>query len=105
MTVLVCGGAGYIGSHAVAELIKSGKKVVVFDNFQTGHREAVVEGAEVVEGDLRNIKDIDQVFRGYTIDSVMHFAADSLVGVSVKEPLAYYENNVYGSLKFNKVYG
>ena len=98
MAVLVCGGAGYIGSHAVADLLKAGEDVVVVDNLQTGHKDAVLEGAAFYEVDLRDAEALEQVFTENNIESVMHFAADSLVGVSMNEPLAYYDNNVYGAL-------
>ncbi|CAM4126068.1 UDP-glucose 4-epimerase GalE [Lederbergia lenta] len=102
MTILVCGGAGYIGSHAVAELIGRGEEVVVVDNLQTGHAAALTEGTKFYEGDLRNESFLDLVFTENEIDAVMHFAADSLVGVSVKEPLQYYDNNVGGAISLLK---
>ncbi|MGI8316689.1 UDP-glucose 4-epimerase GalE [Halobacillus mangrovi] len=98
MTVLVCGGAGYIGSHAVAQLIDRNEKVIVADNLQKGHNDAVLEGAEFYNGDLRDQLFIDRVFEENDIDSVIHFAADSLVGESVEDPLKYYDNNVYGAV-------
>lgn len=98
MAVLVCGGAGYIGSHGVAELLGKDEEVVVIDNLQTGHRPSVLEGASFYEGDLRDEAVLDNVFKKHSIESVMHFAADSLVGVSVEKPLDYYDNNVYGAL-------
>ncbi|PYZ92056.1 UDP-glucose 4-epimerase GalE [Salipaludibacillus keqinensis] len=98
MTVLICGGAGYIGSHAVAELIEKKEDVIVIDNLQTGHRSAVSKEATFYEGDLRDEKVLDRVFTNHQVDSVIHFAADSLVGVSVEKPLEYYDNNVYGAL-------
>ena len=98
MRVLVCGGAGYIGSHAVARLIEQGNDVIVVDNLQKGHREAVWPGAKLCVGDLRDSEFLDRVFSENSIEAVMHFAADSLVGESVEEPLKYYENNVYGTL-------
>ena len=103
MDVLVCGGAGYIGSHAVAELIKADHQVVVFDNIETGHEGALIEGATLVKGDLRNIEEIRTLFEEHSIDAVMHFAANSLVGESVENPLKYYENNVYGTMNLLKV--
>jgi UDP-glucose 4-epimerase len=98
MAVLVCGGAGYIGSHCVCGLIDRGEKVVVVDNLQTGHRAAVHKEAKFYEGDIRNGEFLDKVFLENEIDAVIHFAANSLVGVSMKEPLVYYDNNVYGTL-------
>lgn len=98
MTVLICGGAGYIGSHTVSELLDRGEKVIVVDNLQTGHREAVLNGANLYVGDLRDPLFLDKVFTENQIDSVVHFAADSLVGESVENPLKYYDNNVYGAI-------
>lgn len=97
MAILVTGGAGYIGSHTVAELLARGKEVVVVDNLQQGHRDAVIGGTLEV-GDLRDTDFMARVFRDHEIEAVVHFAANSLVGVSMKEPYAYYHNNVYGTL-------
>jgi UDP-glucose 4-epimerase len=97
MKVLVCGGAGYIGSHMVRHLVQSGHEVVVFDNLSTGHREAVGDVA-LVEGDVLDARALDAVFAAHRLDAVMHFCARSLVGESVHKPLAYYENNVVGTL-------
>ena len=101
--ILVTGGAGYIGSHCVLALLNKGLEVVIFDNLETGHIETVEtlqkEGkVEFVKGDLKNLEDINSVFDKYKIDAVVHFAALSLVGESVKEPQKYYYNNVYGTL-------
>ncbi len=98
MAILVCGGAGYIGSHAVAELVTKGESVVVLDNLQKGHKEAIWQGATFYKGDLRDEKVLDRVFTENKIDAVIHFAADSLVGESVVEPLKYYENNVCSAI-------
>ncbi|WP_394238758.1 UDP-glucose 4-epimerase GalE [Niallia oryzisoli] len=95
--ILVVGGAGYIGSHLVKELVKE-KEVVVLDNLSTGHRWAVDEKAVFVEGDLGNSKDLDSVFSTYKIEAVMHFAANSLVGESVVDPMKYYQNNVAATM-------
>jgi UDP-glucose 4-epimerase len=97
MAVLVCGGAGYIGSHMVAELLENGEEVVILDNFQKGHYHAVI-GQKVYEGDLRDRKVLDKVFTENKIDAVIDFAADSLVGESVVEPLKYFNNNVGGTV-------
>ncbi|MCM3748312.1 UDP-glucose 4-epimerase GalE [Paenibacillus pasadenensis] len=97
MAVLVTGGAGYIGSHAVAALLEKGEEVVVVDNLQQGHRAALLGGV-LYEGDLRDEELLDRVFRENKIDSVIHFAANSLVGESMKLPGKYYHNNVYGTL-------
>ncbi|OIJ17038.1 UDP-glucose 4-epimerase GalE [Anaerobacillus alkalilacustris] len=103
MAILVCGGAGYIGSHTVSELLDRGEDVVVVDNLQNGHRDAVLEKATLCVGDLRDEKFLDTVFNEFKIDAVIHFAADSLVGESVTAPLKYYDNNVYGTLCLLKV--
>ena len=97
MAILVCGGAGYIGSHMVAALLEKGEEVVILDNFQKGHRDAVL-GGKLYEGDLRDRAILDKVFSENNIDAVIDFAADSLVGESVTEPLKYFENNVGGTL-------
>lgn len=97
MAILVCGGAGYIGSHMVAALLENGEEVVILDNFQKGHRAAVL-GGKLYEGDLRDRVILDKVFSENSIDAVIDFAADSLVGESVVEPLKYFENNVGGTL-------
>ncbi|EJS00689.1 UDP-glucose 4-epimerase GalE [Bacillus mycoides] len=97
-SILVCGGAGYIGSHAVKKLIDEGLSVVVVDNLQTGHEDAITEGAKFYKGDLRDKGFLRDVFKQENIEVVMHFAADSLVGVSMEKPLQYYNNNVYGAL-------
>lgn len=99
MNVLVCGGAGYIGSHTVYELIEQGHSVVVADNLVKGHREAVHKSAKFYEGDLRNAEFLDRVFSENKIDAVIDFAAFSLVGESVAEPLKYFDNNVYGTIR------
>ncbi|MFH1984393.1 MAG: UDP-glucose 4-epimerase GalE [Pseudomonadota bacterium] len=91
--VLVAGGAGYIGSHVVLELVKQGYGVVVLDNLSTGHRELTPGGA-FIHGDIGDANLLDAVFMERKIDAVMHFAAKSLVGESVAEPLAYYRNNL-----------
>lgn len=97
MAVLVCGGAGYIGSHCVYALIDKKQEVIVVDNLQTGHLKAIHKNAKFYQGDIKDQEFLDKVFKENNIDAVIHFAANSLVGVSVKEPLTYYNNNVYGS--------
>lgn len=97
MSVLVCGGAGYIGSHTVSELLDRGEDVVVADNLQKGHKKAVL-GGKLMICDLRDSDFLDKVFSENTIDSVIQFAADSLVGESVEDPLKYYNNNVVSTL-------
>lgn len=103
MAILVCGGAGYIGSHAVAELLSRNEEVVIIDNLQTGHQEAALKGASFYNGDLRDEAFLRKVFQENEIEAVMHFAADSLVGESVTDPLKYYDNNVYGAVCLLKV--
>ena len=97
MSVLVLGGAGYIGSHAVYQLIDQDEKVVVIDNLQTGHKKAVHPEATFYEGDIKDIKFMRKVFAAESIDAVVHFAANSLVGESMEKPLEYFDNNVYGT--------
>jgi UDP-glucose 4-epimerase len=97
MAVLVTGGAGYIGSHTVAELLARREEVVVVDNLQTGHKESLV-GGKLYECDLRDTEAMSKVFRENEIDAVVHFAANSLVGESMTNPAKYYDNNVHGTL-------
>lgn len=92
-TILVTGGAGYIGSHTVKELLKRGYDTVTLDNLSTGHRK-LVPGGEFVEVDLRDLKTLQEVFSVYPVEAVIHFAASCYVGESVKEPMKYYENNI-----------
>ncbi|PEZ07214.1 UDP-glucose 4-epimerase GalE [Bacillus sp. AFS018417] len=96
--ILVVGGAGYIGSHTVKQLLDKNFEVVVLDNLSTGHRESVDKRALLEIGDLSNAADLDRVFGRYSIDAVMHFAANSLVGESVSNPLKYYKNNVTATI-------
>ena len=96
MAVLVCGGAGYIGSHAVHVLIEKGEEVVIVDNLQTGHRAALHPKAKFYEGDIRDAAVLDKIFTENDIEAVIHFAANSLVGESMEKPLLYFNNNVYG---------
>ena len=97
MRILVLGGAGYIGSHTALELVKAGNEVVIADNLVTGYRKAIPEGAKFYEGDLRDSDFLDNLFHQEKIDAVIHFAAYSLVGESVTNPLKYYDNNLYGT--------
>ncbi|UFT99082.1 UDP-glucose 4-epimerase GalE [Radiobacillus kanasensis] len=97
MAILVLGGAGYIGSHAVYQLIDQKKKVVVIDNLENGHKEAVHPNATFYEGDMRNVDFLRDVFQKESIDAVIHFAANSLVGESMENPLKYFDNNVHGT--------
>lgn len=96
MSILVCGGAGYIGSHAVYQLIGKGEEVVIVDNLQTGHKDALHPKAKFYEGDIRNAEILDKIFTENRIEAVIHFAANSLVGESMEKPLIYFNNNVYG---------
>ena len=96
MNILVCGGAGYIGSHMVKMLHQQGHAVVTFDNLSTGNRHAVQWG-EFVEGDLLNPPTLADLFQQFRFDVVMHFSARSLVGESVQNPSLYYQNNVVGT--------
>lgn len=95
--ILVCGGAGFIGSHAVHRLIEKGEKVIVVDNLQTGHQAAIHPDAVFCKGDIRDRGFLRDVFAMYPIDSVIHFAANSLVEESMREPLKYFDNNVHGT--------
>ncbi|ULL13231.1 UDP-glucose 4-epimerase GalE [Paenibacillus sp. H1-7] len=97
MAIMVTGGAGYIGSHTVAELLARNEEVVVVDNLQQGHRQAVL-GGKLYVGDLRDADFLDTVFKENEIEAVIHFAANSLVGESMQNPGKYYHNNVYGTL-------
>ena len=96
MAILVCGGAGYIGSHTVYQLVEKGESVVIVDNLQTGHLVAVNPKAKFYEGDIREAAVLDKIFTENKIDAVVHFAANSLVGESMTNPLKYFNNNVYG---------
>lgn len=97
MTVLVTGGAGYIGSHTVAALLDRNEDVVIIDNLQQGYRKSVL-GGKLYEGDIRDTAFLTKVFKENKIDAVIHFAANSLVGESMQNPGKYYHNNVYGTL-------
>jgi UDP-glucose 4-epimerase len=101
MAILVCGGAGYIGSHMVAELLEKGEEVVILDNFQKGHKDSLL-GGKLYCGDLRDDKILHKIFTENTIDAVIDFAADSLVGESVTDPLKYFENNIGSTINLLK---
>lgn len=102
MAVLVCGGAGYIGSHVNKILNHKGYQTIVFDNLVYGHKKSVKWGM-FVEGDLANIKDIEKVFATYPIEAVVHLAAYAYVGESVDNPEKYYYNNVANTLNLLSV--
>lgn len=103
--ILVIGGAGYIGSHMVRALLGEKHNPIVFDNLSTGHKEFVPEGAIFIQGDLRNIQDVNKALERYSVsvDAVMHFAASSIVPESMCNPLKYYENNVSACINLLKV--
>ncbi len=109
--ILVTGGAGYIGSHCALRLLEDGQDIVVFDSLELGHSETVEtlknlnskgKLVDFIQGNLQNYDDINKVFKKHKIDGVVHFAAYSQVGESVKNPEKYYFNNVYGSLNLFK---
>jgi UDP-glucose 4-epimerase len=97
MTVLVLGGAGYIGSHTALALVRAGCGVVVADNLETGFKAAVPAGARFYKGDIRDMAFVDSLFERERIDGVIHFAANSQVGESMTNPLKYYSNNLGGT--------
>lgn len=96
--VLVTGGAGYIGSHAVVELLDKGYSVIVVDNLENGFIELVDKRAKFYQGDIRNQEFLEKVFLENKISTVMHFAGYIKVGESIKDPIKYYENNTFGTL-------
>lgn len=99
--ILVVGGAGYIGSHTVKELIKS-REVIVLDNLSTGYHSLVDSKATFIKGDLGDDLILKRIFSEYPIKAVMHFAANSLVGESVEDPYKYYQNNVSATMTLLK---
>lgn len=102
MAILVCGGAGYIGSHMVAHLLENNKEVIIADNLQKGHRDSLL-GGKLYVGDLRDTEFLDKVFSENEIEAVIDFAADSLVGESVENPLKYFNNNVGSTINLLQV--
>ncbi|MBQ3763349.1 MAG: UDP-glucose 4-epimerase GalE [Synergistaceae bacterium] len=98
MSVLICGGAGYIGSHNVRAFRQHGDDVIVVDSLETGHRASVPEDVKFYEGDIRNSETLARIFTENEIESVIHFCAYSLVGESVDKPLKYFDNNVGGMI-------
>ncbi len=101
MNVLVCGGAGYIGSHMVTYLLENKHSVVVLDNLQTGHKESLL-GGKFYLGDLKDSDLLNKVFTENKIDAVIDFAANSLVGESVENPLKYFDNNIGSTVNLLK---
>lgn len=102
MKVLVTGGAGYIGSHFVRQLLKSGHDVIVLDNLSRGHKESVPSNAVLEIIDLKDFEKIKSVFEKHKIEAVVHFAAYAYVGESVENPELYYTNNVFGTMNLLK---
>jgi len=103
MTICVSGGAGYIGSHMVKCLQENQMDVIVIDNLSKGHRHSVDTNVPFYQGDVRDKAFLESVFNQHKIEAVIHFAADSLVGESVYEPIKYYQNNVGGALTLLEV--
>jgi UDP-glucose 4-epimerase len=97
MTILVTGGAGYIGSHMVYELADAGERVVVLDNLSTGHRWAVAEGVPLIVGESGDQPLVTRLIRDHGVDAIIHFAASMVVPDSVRDPLGYYRNNTVNS--------
>lgn len=98
MAILVAGGAGYIGSHMVKNLVEHGEDVVVADNLSTGHRDAINPKAKFYEGDIRDRKFLDKILDNEDITAVVHFAAFSIVPESMSKPLKYFDNNTGGMI-------
>ncbi|HHF42873.1 MAG TPA: NAD-dependent epimerase/dehydratase family protein, partial [Candidatus Aminicenantes bacterium] len=102
MSILVTGGAGYIGSHTVKQLLQENYEVIVLDNFSSGREELLI-GGEIIRGDLRNKKTLQEVFASYKIDAVIHFASLIQVGESYQNPQKYYQHNLLTSLNLLEV--
>lgn len=96
MAILILGGAGYIGSHTVRQLIKAGEEVIIADNFATGHRAAINPAVKLYECDIRDKSALKKIFAANEVEAVFHFAAYIEAGESVVKPLKYFNNNVYG---------
>lgn len=103
MSILVLGGAGYIGSHTVDQLVENNRDVVVVDNLVTGHIEAVNKKAKFYQGDIADKDFMRNVFKNEDIEAVIHFAASSLVGESMVKPLKYFDNNTAGMIHLLEV--
>lgn len=97
MSILVLGGAGYIGSHTVYALVEKGNDVIIIDNLESGYKEAVHPKAKFYQGDIRDRAFLDSVFEKEAVDAVIHFAANIEVAESMKNPLKYYDNNLCGT--------
>ena len=97
MSILIIGGAGYIGSHTVKYFIEQNENVIIIDNLLTGHKEAILSD-KFYECDIRDKENLDKIFKENDIEAVIHFAANSLVGESMVKPYEYYHNNVYGMM-------
>jgi UDP-glucose 4-epimerase len=97
-TIMVVGGAGYIGSHMVKDLLQANCKVITLDDFSTGHRDLLL-GGKLIEGNLGDTALLNRIFSDHRIEVVMHFAAYSIVGESVKSPIGYYRNNVANTIE------
>ena len=102
MSVLICGGAGYVGSHNVKAFIEHGEDVIVVDSLETGHRASVPEGVKFYEGDIRDGAVLDKIFTENNVEAVVHFCAYSLVGESMEKPLKYFNNNVGGMISLQE---
>ena len=98
MAVLICGGAGYIGSHNVRAFMAHGEEVIVVDSLETGHKKSIPSGVKFYHGDIRDSEILDRIFTENNIEAVVHFCAFSLVGESVEQPLKYFNNNVGGMI-------
>ncbi|MBR3498001.1 MAG: UDP-glucose 4-epimerase GalE [Selenomonadaceae bacterium] len=96
MAIMVCGGAGYIGSHTVREFLSAGEEVIIVDNLSTGHRAAINPAVKFYECDIRNKSALKKIFADNEVEAVVHFAAFIEAGESVRLPLKYFSNNVYG---------
>jgi len=97
MAILITGGAGYIGSHTVNYFLEQNEDVIIVDNLQSGHKEAV-ETDNFYKIDIRNKEELEKVFKEHSIEAVVHFAANSLVEESIEKPYEYYHNNVFGMM-------
>jgi len=97
MTILVTGGAGYIGSHVVKMLLERGENVVIIDNLSRGHKESIPKSVTFEKADLLDFEGLSNSIKKFSIDAVIHFAAFAYVGESVDNPQMYYSNNVVGS--------